>query len=94
MVQWLRVRLPMQGTQVRSLVWEGPTCRGATQAAAPQLLKPACPYVPACLEPCALQQETSPACKVLAHIKEYPQLAATRERPAQLQGPSPAEINK
>ena len=29
--QWLRIRLPMQGTQVRALVWEGPTCRGATR---------------------------------------------------------------
>ena len=28
--QWLRIRLPMQGTQVRTLVWEDPTCRGAT----------------------------------------------------------------
>ena len=27
--QWLRVRLPMQGTRVRALVWEDPTCRGA-----------------------------------------------------------------
>ena len=27
--QWLRVCLPMQGTQVRALVWEDPTCRGA-----------------------------------------------------------------
>ena len=30
MAQWLRVCLPMQGTQVRALVWEDPTCRGAT----------------------------------------------------------------
>ena len=30
-VQWLRVRLPMQGTRVRALVWEDPTCRGATR---------------------------------------------------------------
>ena len=29
-VQWLRIRLPMQGTRVRALVWEDPTCRGAT----------------------------------------------------------------
>ena len=29
--QWLRVRLPMQGTRVRALVWEDPTCRGATK---------------------------------------------------------------
>ena len=27
--QWLRVRLPMQGTRVRALVWEDPTCCGA-----------------------------------------------------------------
>ena len=29
-VQWLRIRLPMQGTRVRALVWEDPTCRGAS----------------------------------------------------------------
>ena len=28
----------MQGTQVRALVWEDPTCCGATHAHAPQLL--------------------------------------------------------
>ena len=28
-VQWLRICLPMQGTQVRALVWEDPTCHGA-----------------------------------------------------------------
>ena len=28
--QWLRVCLPMQGIRVRALVWEDPTCRGAT----------------------------------------------------------------
>ena len=31
MAQWLRIRLPMQGTQVRSLVQEDPTCCGATK---------------------------------------------------------------
>ena len=29
--QWLRIRLPMQGTWVRTLVWEDPTCHGATK---------------------------------------------------------------
>ena len=29
--QWLRVCLPMQGTRVRALVWEDPTCHGATK---------------------------------------------------------------
>ena len=45
---WLRIRLPMQGTRVRSLVWEDPTCRRATKPVrhnywprVPQLLKPA-----------------------------------------------------
>ena len=42
--QWLRVRLPMQGTRVRALVQEDPTCRGAT--------KPVCHSYWACtLEP-------------------------------------------
>ena len=29
--QWLRILLPMQGTRVRALVQEDPTCRGATK---------------------------------------------------------------
>ena len=43
-VQWLTIRLPMQGTRVRSLVQEDPTCCGAT--------KPTCHNYWACaLEP-------------------------------------------
>ena len=30
-VRWLRICLPMQGTRVRALVWEDPTCHGATR---------------------------------------------------------------
>ena len=29
--QWLRISLPMQETQVQALVWEDPTCHGATK---------------------------------------------------------------
>ena len=29
--QWLRICLQMQGTRVQALVWEDPTCRGATR---------------------------------------------------------------
>ena len=29
--QWLGICLPMRGTRVRALVWEDPTCRGATE---------------------------------------------------------------
>ena len=38
MVQCLRIRLPVQGTRVPALVWEDPTCRGATKPQVPQLL--------------------------------------------------------
>ena len=31
MAQWLRICLPIQGTQVWDLVWEDPTCRGAAK---------------------------------------------------------------
>ena len=37
MVQWMRIRLPMQGTRAWPLVREDPTCRGET---VPQLLSP------------------------------------------------------
>ena len=59
--QWLRICLPMQVTQVWSLVWEDPTCCRETKpvrhncwAHRPQLLKPVR------LRPCALQQEKQP----------------------------------
>ena len=45
--QWLRICLPVQGTWVRSLVWEDPPCRRAAEpvhhnywSCMPQLLKP------------------------------------------------------
>ena len=47
--QWLRTHLPMQGTRVRALVREDPTCHGATKpvrhnywACVPQLLSLCC----------------------------------------------------
>ena len=30
-VQWMGVRLPVQGTRGQSLVWEDPTCRRAAE---------------------------------------------------------------
>ena len=38
-VQWLRIHLPVQGTQIQSLVWKDPTCHRAT--------KPSVPFPPA-----------------------------------------------
>ena len=48
--QWLRICLPMQGTRVRALVWEDPTCRGATRPMSHN-------YWPCASGACALQQE-------------------------------------
>ena len=67
--QWLRVCLPMQGTRVRALVWEDPTCRGATRpvsrnywacasgACAPQQERPRQ------WEACAPRWRVAPACR-------------------------------
>ena len=53
LIQWIRICLPIQGTQVRSLVGEEPTCCGAT--------KPLCHYHWACaLEPSS--------CNCWAHV--------------------------
>ena len=86
-VQWLRICLPMQGSRVRSLVREDPTCRGATKpmrhnyracaleptSCVPQLLKPAC------LEP-VLRNKRSHLNENPTHRnEEQPPLAATRE---------------
>ena len=75
--QWLRIRLPMQGTWVRALVRDDPICRGAT--------KPVCHNYWACaLEPeshnywACVPQLLKPAClePVLhnerSHHKEKP----------------------
>ena len=39
-VQWLRIGLPVQGTQVQSQVQEDPTCRGAISPCAMRALEP------------------------------------------------------
>ena len=67
--QWLRICLPMQGTRVRALVWEDPTCCGATRpvshnywacasgAYAPQQERPRR------WETCAPRRRVAPACR-------------------------------
>ena len=77
--QWLRIRLPMQGTRVRALVGEDPTCCGPT--------KPVCHNYWACaLEPVSHNywahepQLLKPTLLEPAHRnEEQPLLAATRE---------------
>ena len=62
-VQWIRIRLPMKGTLVRSLVQEDPTCRRAT--------KPVChSYWNACSRVCEpLLMSTGPQLLKLACLE-------------------------
>ena len=70
-VQWLRIRLPMQGTWVQSLAQKDPTCCRATNPcdATP---KPICPRDHALQEARALQLESSPHLPQLykAHMQQ------------------------
>ena len=81
-VQWLRIFLPGQGTRVRALVQEDPTCHRATEPAShnywartPQLLKPAH------LEPVLHNKRSHRSEKPVHRNKEQPLLTATREKP-------------
>ena len=93
--QWLRIRLPMQGTLVRSLLGEDPTCHGATKPVhhnywphAPELLKPAR------LEPVVRNKRSHHNEKPVHHNEEWPPLAATRESPRTATKTQHGQINK
>ena len=80
-VQWLRIRLSMQETWVRSLIWEDSTCHVAT--------KPVLNYrSPSALEP-VLRKKRSHCSERSKHsnsaTREQPPLATTREKPTQQQ---------
>ena len=68
------VRLPMQGTRVRALVREDPTCCGAA--------KPGTTTTePARLEPVLRNKRSRNSEKPAHHNEESPLLAASRESP-------------
>ena len=72
------MRLPMQETWVRSLIWEDPTCCRA--------IKPDCSTtVEAVLWSLGTAPTEPTSCRVLHntrnHCKKQPPLAATREKP-------------
>ena len=90
--QWLRISLPMQGTRVRALVREEPTCCGATNPVRHNYwvcaLEPAShnywARVPQLLkpmrqEPVLCNKRSHHDEKPMHHNKEEPPLAATRE---------------
>ena len=72
--QWLRICLLMQGAWVRALVWEDPTCRGATR-----------PWAtitePARLEPVLRNKRGRDSERPAHRDEEWPLLATTRESP-------------
>ena len=73
-VQWLRILLSMQGTQVQSLVWEDPACHRATkpvQRNYPRLCAPE----PMCTGEASTMRKPHPA------AREWPSLPTTRGKP-------------
>ena len=82
--QWLRIRLPIQGTWVRALVREDPTCHGAAKSVHHNYwacaLEPAShnywAHVPQLLKPVRLEPVLH--CRRSHCNEEYP---ATRESP-------------
>ena len=94
MAEWLRIRLPMQGTRVQPLVQEDPTCRRATKPTRHNYwacaLEPAShnywTRVPQLLKPARLDpmlcNKRSHRNEKPAHLnEEYFPLAATTESP-------------
>ena len=73
-VRWLRIRLPMQGTWVQALVWEDPTCRGATGPVSHTTEH-------ARLEPLLRNKRGRDSERPAHRDEEWPPLAATRESP-------------
>ena len=91
-VQWLRIHLPMQGTRVRSLIWEDPTCRGTTKpvrhnywAHVPQLLKPVR------LEPCSTTREATTMRSPRTATKSSPHSLQLEKARIQQRRPNPAK---
>ena len=76
MAQWLRICLPMQGTQVRALVWEDPTCRGAAGPVSTIT-------EPARLEPVLRNKRGRDSERPANRNEEWPPLATTGESPPQ-----------
>ena len=72
--QWLRICLPMQGTQVQALVWEDPTCHRATGPVSHN-------YWACAPGACAPQQERPRQWEASAPRWRVAPLATTRESP-------------
>ena len=74
MAQQLGIRLPMQRTRVRALVWEDPTCRGAARPVSQTTET-------ARLEPVLRNKRGRDNERPGHRDEEWPLLATTRESP-------------
>ena len=72
--QWLGIHLPIQGTWVRPLVWEDPTCRGVAGPVSHTTEH-------ARLEPVLRNKRGRDSGRPAHRDEEWPPLAATRESP-------------
>ena len=93
-VQWLRIRLPMQGTRVQSLVQEDSTCCQATKPPLScdlQLLSPLA--ATEALEPMLHSKRSYHSEKLLHRNQSSPCLPQLGKAHAQQQRPSTAKIN-
>ena len=108
-VQWLRIRLPMQGKQVWALIQEDPTCRGATKPVHHNYWAWTLELMshnywghktqllkPACLEPMLCNKRSHCNEKPVHCNEEQSPLAATRESPYSNKDPTQTKklINK
>ena len=99
--QWIRIHLPMQGTQVRSLVWKDSTCCGTSKPVCHNCWGPVLQLLkPTYLEPVLCNKGSHCNEKLTHHKAEQPLLSSTREsrmkatkteRPAQ---PKIKQVNK
>ena len=93
-VQWKRIGLPMQGSQVQSLVWEDTSLRATKPMShnfwtwMPQLQEPTC------LEIALHKKRSNHNEKPGHHNEEWALIAATGENPYSNEDPAQPKINK
>ena len=103
--QWLRIRLPMQGTRVQALVWEDPTCHVATKPMHRNYwacaLEPTCHnywavchkyWSPRTQSPCSTIREATEMRRLCAATKSSPRSLQPEKARAQQQRPNAAKI--
>ena len=79
--QWLRVCLPMQGTQVHARVREDPTCRGANYAREPQLLSLRVWSLCSAARAAMIMRGLCPVMKSGPHLPQLEKALARKRRP-------------